>query len=169
MKKWFVGLVLLLCLVLCCAGGLAENTVAVAEFNAFLDVLNNSTYNILLANPITFESDVTINRDVKILYEDKDSIKGNGFTLTIAEGCTVTMGTDVGGNSKTPYTGKVYVNVVNHGTLQGSTTFQGTVTNDGTIAAAHRFCGTYVNAGGTNSSTVNVTFDFGGVIVREYE
>lgn len=183
MKKRLVGLVLLLCLVLCCTWGLAEtpsstNETAVSTDEEFLAALLDDKIQTIIVSStagnstgnVTLTQDVTINRNVNILYNSIVSILGSDHTLTIAKGCTVTMGEVVGGTTNYSYLGNVYPNVVNYGLLQGSTTFRGDVTNYGDIAGSHRFYGTCENKeGSTNRSIVNVTFDFGGMIVREWE
>lgn len=172
MKKRFVGLVLLLCLVLCCAGGLADETTrSVSTESDFLTALgNNSVSTINLTGSITLTKDVTIDRSVKILYDDDIAITGSNadITLTIAKDCEVVLGQNKHGTG-IDFRGQVRVNVVNEGTIFGSTTFYGKVTNKGIISSSDRFYGEYEEMeGGKTYSTVTLTFEFGGVIVQEY-
>lgn len=83
---------------------------------------------------------------------------GSTYTLTIAQGVTLTLGTDVKNTTNLSTDGRVYVDVVNNGHIQGSAAFHGHVTNNKTIAASDYFFGPYTE-NGENSSTSTLVLD----------
>lgn len=164
MKKHFAVLLLLLCLCLCCTlAASAEGMKEVSTFDEFKAALNdNSISEIQLTTDITFTENVTVNRSVWINLGTHSLLNPEGststYTLTIAQGVTLTLGKDVKNTTDLSKDGKVYVNVVNNGHIQGSTAFYGHVINNKTIAAADYFFGPYTE-NGENSSTSTLVLD----------